>query len=124
VKPLEINWPTTVGLIETEAKDDLMDNFVQRVQDLRIAGRYQVEDDMMLTKVSVWLSNLENPRWLLVFDNYDDPDQFTIREYFPSVAQGSIIVRWRQKKLYDNDRSAQESRQRAEQNSPVRIFHS
>jgi hypothetical protein len=56
----------------------------------------QLEDDIMLAQVSVWLSNLENPRWLLVFDNYDDPDQFNIREYFPSVAQGSIIITTRQ----------------------------
>jgi hypothetical protein len=27
----------------------------------------QLQDDMMLTQVSVWLSNLENSRWLLVF---------------------------------------------------------
>jgi hypothetical protein len=50
----------------------------------------------MWTQVSVWLSNLENPRWLLAFDNYDDPDLFNIREYFPSVAQGSIIITTRQ----------------------------
>jgi hypothetical protein len=53
-------------------------------------------DDMMLTQVSVWLSNLENRRWLLIFDNYDDLDQFNITEYFPSVAQGSIIITTRQ----------------------------
>jgi len=54
---------------------------------------------MMLTHVSVWLSNLENSRWLLVFDNYDDPDQFNIREYFPSVAKGSIIITTRRPDL-------------------------
>jgi hypothetical protein len=60
----------------------------------------QLQDDMMLTQVSVWLSNLENSRWLLVFDNYDDPDQFNnIREYFPSVAQGSIIITTRRPNL-------------------------
>lgn len=59
----------------------------------------QLQDDMVLTQVSVWLSNLENSRWLLAFDNYDDPDQFDIREYFSSVAQGSIIITTRQPDL-------------------------
>jgi hypothetical protein len=56
----------------------------------------QPKDDIMLAQVLVWLSNLENPRWLLIFDNYDDPDQFNIREYFPAAAQGSIIITTRQ----------------------------
>ena len=56
----------------------------------------QPKDDIMLVQVLIWLSNLENPRWLLIFDNYDDPDQFNIREYFPSAAQGSIIITTRQ----------------------------
>lgn len=59
----------------------------------------QLQDDMVLTQVSAWLSNLENSRWLLAFDNYDDPDQFNIREYFPSVAQGSIIITTRRPDL-------------------------
>jgi hypothetical protein len=59
----------------------------------------QLQEDMMLTQVSVWLSNLENSRWLLIFDNYDDPDQFNIREYFPSVVQGSIIITTRRSNL-------------------------
>ena len=62
-------------------------------------SRDQLQGDMMLTQVSAWLSNLENSRWLLSFDNYDDPDQFNIREYFPSVAQGSIIITTRRPDL-------------------------
>ena len=27
--------------------------------------------------VSRWLSEIENTRWLLIFDNYDEPDQIT-----------------------------------------------
>ena len=56
----------------------------------------RLDDDIMVVQISIWLSNLENLRWLLIFDNYDDPHEFDIREYFPSVAQGSIIITTRQ----------------------------
>jgi hypothetical protein len=57
----------------------------------------RLNDEAILIQVSVWLSQLDNNRWLLIFDNYDDPDQFNIREYYPSVAHGSIIVTTRQR---------------------------
>jgi len=57
----------------------------------------RLDDEAILIQVSVWLSQLDNNRWLLIFDNYDDPDQFNIREYYPSVAHGSIIVTTRQR---------------------------
>jgi hypothetical protein len=57
----------------------------------------RLDDEAILIQVSVWLSQLDNNRWLLIFDNYDDPDQFNIREYYPSVAHGSIIITTRQR---------------------------
>ena len=57
----------------------------------------RLNDEAILIQVSAWLSQLDNNRWLLIFDNYDDPDQFNIREYYPSVAHGSIIVTTRQR---------------------------
>jgi hypothetical protein len=57
----------------------------------------RLNDEAILIQVSVWLSQLDNNRWLLIFDNYDDPDQFNVREYYPSVAHGSIIITTRQR---------------------------
>jgi NB-ARC domain len=48
--------------------------------------------DKVWVHVSNWLSELDNTRWLLIFDNYDDPDQYDITKYYPSVAHGSIII--------------------------------
>jgi len=56
----------------------------------------QLDDDQLWSRISVWLSELENPRWLLIFDNYDDPGQYQIEQYYPFVAHGSIIVTTRQ----------------------------
>lgn len=55
-----------------------------------------LKDEEVLIRISNWLSELENSRWLLIFDNYDDPSQYDIAQYFPSVAHGSIIITTRQ----------------------------
>ena len=51
-----------------------------------------LEDDRLSIHVSNWLSEQDNTRWLLIFDNYDDPDQYRVSKYYPFVAQGSVIV--------------------------------
>ncbi|KIX05174.1 uncharacterized protein Z518_06046 [Rhinocladiella mackenziei CBS 650.93] len=52
----------------------------------------QLDDDRIWIGVSNWLSEVENSRWLLIYDNYDDTEEFNITKYYPSVAHGSIIV--------------------------------
>jgi len=56
----------------------------------------KLEPDQLWTYMSDWLSELDNNRWLLIFDNYDDPDQYNITKYYTSVAHSSIIVTTRQ----------------------------
>jgi hypothetical protein len=51
-----------------------------------------LEEDQLCIHVSNWLSERDNSRWLLIFDNYDDPDQYQVSKFYPFVAQGSIIV--------------------------------
>ncbi|KAK2783844.1 hypothetical protein FQN53_008905 [Emmonsiellopsis sp. PD_33] len=52
----------------------------------------ECDDDRILSLVSRWLSETGNTRWLLIFDNYDEPDQYSIRKYYPSASHGSIIT--------------------------------
>ena len=52
----------------------------------------KLNDDQMCIRVSNWLSEQENTKWLLIFDNYDDPDEYSIEKYYPFVARGSVIV--------------------------------
>jgi len=56
----------------------------------------KLDDDQLRIQVSNWLSELENTGWLLILDNYDDPDQYNILKYYSSVAHGSIIITTRQ----------------------------
>ncbi|KAL9035486.1 MAG: hypothetical protein Q9214_006559, partial [Letrouitia sp. 1 TL-2023] len=65
------------------------------------------DEKVKIDKVRRWLSDSQNDRWLLIFDNYDDPclpgmDSFTgydIRIYFPYRAQGSILITTRSRQL-------------------------
>jgi NB-ARC domain len=52
----------------------------------------QYDDDLVQVDVSRWLSDRDNYRWLLVFDNYDEPEQYDITKHYPHASHGSIIV--------------------------------
>ncbi|KIX07018.1 uncharacterized protein Z518_04994 [Rhinocladiella mackenziei CBS 650.93] len=51
-----------------------------------------LDDNSLWIDISNWLSTPDNNRWLLVYDNYDDPDQYDITKYYPSAVQGSVII--------------------------------
>jgi ATP/maltotriose-dependent transcriptional regulator MalT len=56
--------------------------------------------DEVVDAVKAWLSRLNNTRWLMVYDNYDnpklannrDPAAVDIHRFLPESYQGSIIV--------------------------------
>jgi len=50
------------------------------------------DDNQLIVHVSRWLSETDNTRWLLIFDNYDEPDQYQITKYYPHASHGSIII--------------------------------
>ena len=65
------------------------------------------DEDLVVQQVLRWLSRPENDRWLLIFDNYDNPrlpgvkspTGYDIRRYFPSRSQGSILITTRSHRL-------------------------
>jgi hypothetical protein len=52
----------------------------------------KLDDDRLWITVSNWLSEPSNSHWLLIYDNFDDPNEYSIAKYYPPVAHGSIIV--------------------------------
>lgn len=58
------------------------------------------ESDEMIDAVKAWLSLPNNTRWLMIYDNYDnpklpgntDPAAVNIRKFLPESYQGSIII--------------------------------
>ncbi|KAK5079599.1 hypothetical protein LTR70_009280 [Exophiala xenobiotica] len=51
-----------------------------------------LEGEHTLAQTRPWLSDRQNPRWLLILDNHDDPDQYQIEQYCPYVSHGAIII--------------------------------
>jgi hypothetical protein len=62
-------------------------NLIQSLDNLR-----QTDSTQNQEFVSTWLSQRGNNRWLLIFDNHDDPEQYDIHEYYPMASHGSIII--------------------------------
>jgi plasmid maintenance system killer protein len=67
-----------------------MRSMAERV--LEVAEYEKLEDEQTILCVRRWLSQTINTQWLLIFDNYDDPDIFDIRKYYPYATHGSIII--------------------------------
>lgn len=65
------------------------------------------DEKLKVVKFRRWLSEAENDRWLLIFDNYDNPrlpgmsssTGYDIRGYFPHRTQGSILITTRSPRL-------------------------
>ena len=65
------------------------------------------KEEQLVQQARQWLSQRGNDKWLIVYDNYDDPrlpgmDSLTgydIRIYFPARAQGSILITTRSPRL-------------------------
>ncbi|KAL4893345.1 hypothetical protein BDV59DRAFT_207825 [Aspergillus ambiguus] len=51
-----------------------------------------LEGDECVRRTREWLSHPKNSRWLLVFDNYDNPRNFKLDPYYPPAAHGAIII--------------------------------
>lgn len=58
-----------------------------------------LEDKEIVRRAHQQLCTPENPRWSLIFDNYDDLDQFEIDRYYHSASHGAILVTTRRPDL-------------------------
>ena len=64
-------------------------------------------EKLKVDQIRRWLSEFKNNQWLLIFDNYDNPNLpgvhsstgYDIRKYFPCRAQGSILITTRSSRL-------------------------
>lgn len=75
---------------------------------LKIAAE-EKDIDQTITVIRRWLSIRGNTRWILVFDNIDnpkldgngmkDPQGYDIRSYFPEADQGHILITTRSSRL-------------------------
>jgi hypothetical protein len=65
------------------------------------------EGEQMAQLARQWLSRPDNDKWLVIYDNYDDPHLpgmdsstgYDIRHFFPHRAHGSILITTRSPRL-------------------------
>jgi AAA ATPase domain len=84
------------------AKQIMRDHSIRRLSSVDIKENL----DGVIDAVKEWLSLPNNTRWLMIYDNYDnpkfpgntDPAAVNIREFLPESYQGSVIIttRWSQ----------------------------
>ncbi|RAQ59958.1 kinesin light chain [Aspergillus flavus] len=55
-----------------------------------------LEGNEAVRRTREWLSDPDNSKWLLIFDNYDNPSDFKLDSYYPPAAHGAIIITTRQ----------------------------
>lgn len=91
-------WLNATTEAALKASFGLIAGQVFNVQDLNV-----LQGDAAYAKTARWLSDGKNTRWLLVFDNYDDPDDFDIRSYYPPASHGSMIVTTRRPDLFTGE---------------------
>jgi hypothetical protein len=80
-------WLNAVS--ETALKDNFRSiaNLIFDVEEPGVLG-----DKEIVRRIHQWLSAPKNTGWLLIFDNYDDPEQFRIDHYYPHASHGAILV--------------------------------
>ncbi|KAK5047292.1 hypothetical protein LTR84_006814 [Exophiala bonariae] len=64
----------------------------------------KLDDEQIYIRVSNWLSEHDNAQWLVIFDNYDNPDEYSLMNYLPFVAHGSVIITTRQPDAVNGER--------------------
>lgn len=65
-------------------------SIAERIFDVQEPG--VLDDEQISAQVRRWLSDVDNVQWLLIFDNYDEPTQFSIEKYYPPASHGTIII--------------------------------
>lgn len=109
----ELHRETYSSIFWLNAKDEStlkagIVNLVMRVADGSSSPRAShLNPDEAVKWFQSWLSKSGNSRWLVIFDNYDDPDVpgmrsatgYDLRRFFPPRQQGFILITTRVTRL-------------------------
>lgn len=99
---------SSIFWLNAEREVSLREQFVtmaRRIRQEQPSNNIESSDneDDLIEYFRSWLSKSTNTRWMLLFDNHDDPrgtlNGFEIRKYFPYRPQGSILVTARSTEL-------------------------
>lgn len=79
-----------VWWLRAEEPSTLLDDFVSIAEDLMLPGWNLRDTDQTIKNVKRWLESDGNSRWLLVFDNAQEPKD--LMRYIPAAGRGQIII--------------------------------
>ena len=48
--------------------------------------------DCIADAVKLWMNINGNSKWFALYDNYDNPDSFLLRDYLPTALSGKIMI--------------------------------
>ena len=100
---------TAIFWLNANDKDSLRQSFREIARKIlmyhpstRLFGNVDLEGDLdrVVSAVKAWLDLRDNPHWLMIYDNYDnprtadyaDPSTVDVRQYLPESDQGSVII--------------------------------
>ena len=101
-----IFWLNAKG--ESTLKAELAALAAQVIENHMSSSRFDPhEEGRMVQQARQWLSRPDNNKWLVVYDNYDDPrlpginssTGYDLRDFFPHRAHGSILITTRSPRL-------------------------
>lgn len=99
---------TSVFWLNATSEDTLKASFRSIAEEqLQVSPTKKLDDEEVRKGVFGWLSDVENTQWLLIFDNYDEPNEFTITNYLPIICSGSVVVTTRLPDLVRGQRMPQ-----------------
>ncbi|KAL3470235.1 hypothetical protein BJX99DRAFT_239841 [Aspergillus californicus] len=91
----------SVFWLNAESEATLKNSFLSIAKQIfRLQKPDKLNSEDAVAHTCQWLSDTRNARWLLIFDNYDDPVKSEIKQqYYPHASHGVIIFTTRQPNL-------------------------
>jgi hypothetical protein len=83
-----------VWWLHSEEPATLLDDYISIAKDLNLLGWNLRDTDQTVENVRLWLEAASDFRWLLVFDNAQDPED--LNRFIPVAGRGQVIITSRQ----------------------------
>ncbi|KAL4788755.1 P-loop containing nucleoside triphosphate hydrolase protein [Aspergillus venezuelensis] len=90
----------SVFWLNAESAATMTDSFLSIAKQIfKLQQPDKLKGEEAITHVCQWLSDPKNPWWLLILDNYDNPDAYKIEQYYPLASHGVLLITTRQPSL-------------------------
>ncbi|KAL4804195.1 P-loop containing nucleoside triphosphate hydrolase protein [Aspergillus unguis] len=91
---------TSIFWLNAESEAALRKSFLSIAKQIfKLQQPEKLKDEEAAIHVCQWLSDPKNHRWLLILDNYDDPREYDIEQYYPAASHGALLITTRQPNL-------------------------